>query len=65
HGLKRKDTVYIGDETRDIQAARMAFIRAVSVTWGFNTRRILEKQRPAYLIDTPEELLSIRLKEPA
>ncbi|CAN5418337.1 HAD family hydrolase [soil metagenome] len=61
HHLARKQTVYIGDETRDIQAARLAFIKCVSVTWGFNTREILKKQHPAFLVDKPEDLLKIRL----
>ena len=61
NGLVRKQTVYIGDETRDIQAARRAFIKIVSVTWGFNTRAILKKQRPSFLIDSPKELLKIEL----
>ncbi len=61
HNLKRKQTVYIGDETRDIQAARLAFIKGVSVTWGFNTRAILLKQRPSFIIDKPQDLLGISL----
>ena len=61
NGLVRKQTVYVGDETRDIQAARRAFIKIVSVTWGFNTRAILKKQRPSFLIDSPKELLKIEL----
>lgn len=61
HHMTRKHTVYIGDETRDIQAARMAFVKNVSVTWGFNTRAILKKQRPSFLIDKPQELLDIKL----
>lgn len=59
HGLKRRETVYIGDETRDIQAARLAALKVVSVTWGFNTEKILKKRRPNYLIDKPEELLKV------
>ncbi len=58
--LIRKETVYIGDETRDIQAGRLARIKVISVTWGFNTRRILAKQKPAYMVDDPNELLTIR-----
>ena len=59
HGLKRKETVYVGDETRDIQAARMARIRVVSVTWGFNTKAALMRRRPNSIIDKPKELLEI------
>ncbi len=59
--LRRKESVYVGDETRDIHAARLAGIKPISVSWGFNTRKILSRQRPAYLVDEPNELLSISL----
>lgn len=59
HKLKRRETVYVGDETRDIRAARTAFIKIVSVTWGLNTRAILKRQRPSYIVDDPKELLVI------
>jgi len=61
NGLKRRESVYIGDETRDIQAAKLSGVKAVSVTWGFNTKNILHKKRPNFLIDHPEELLKISL----
>lgn len=59
--LKRRQTVYVGDETRDVQAARLALIKIVSVSWGFNTRKVLAKQRPNYLIDDAKELFAIKL----
>jgi phosphoglycolate phosphatase-like HAD superfamily hydrolase len=59
HGLKRRNTVYIGDETRDIAAARMALVRGISVTWGFNTKEILARQRPTYIIDKPKDIISL------
>jgi phosphoglycolate phosphatase len=62
NNLKRRETIYVGDETRDIQAARLSFIKVVSVSWGFNTRKILAKQRPNFLIDNSKELLDIRLE---
>ncbi len=61
HALKRTQTIYIGDETRDVQAARLARIKTISVTWGFNTAEILKKQRPAFMVDKPEKILSIKL----
>jgi phosphoglycolate phosphatase len=61
HGLKRRETVYVGDETRDIQAARLARVKIVSVAWGFNNRQALERRRPNFLIDEPKELLEIKL----
>ena len=59
--MKGRQTIYIGDETRDIQAARLAFVKIVSVTWGFNTEKILKKYRPNFIINEPKELLDIKL----
>jgi len=61
YGMKRRDTVYIGDETRDIQAARLSGLRIVSVSWGFNTRELLKRRKPNFLIDDPKQLLKIEL----
>lgn len=60
--IKRKNTVYVGDETRDIQAARLALVRVVSVGWGFNTLAILRKQKPNFVVRQPKELLSVKLQ---
>ncbi len=57
--LKRRDSLYVGDETRDVKAAKLALIKVVSVTWGFNSAKILKKQRPTYLIDDPKQLLDL------
>lgn len=52
-------TVYVGDEVRDIQAARFAGIRSVSVTWGFNSREALATAQPDWLVDDPGALPAI------
>lgn len=62
--LKRKEAeernpVYIGDEQRDIRAAKHNHIPIISVTWGFHPRSMLEKLNPEYLIDRPRDLLEI------
>ncbi len=49
----------VGDETRDIEAAKKCQISSVAVSYGFNARQILEKFQPDYLIDKPEELLTL------
>ncbi len=61
--LKRRSCYYIGDETRDVRAARLAFIKVASVSWGFNTPEILRKQRPTKLIHEPKEILTLFEKE--
>lgn len=54
-----ENIVYIGDETRDIQAAKKAGIKIISVTWGFNSRSILNTLKPDYIVDKPEEIISL------
>jgi len=48
--------VYVGDEVRDIVAARKAGVDVAAVTWGYNTRELLAEHAPDYLIDRPEQL---------
>ncbi len=55
--LNPQDCYYVGDEVRDIEAARRAGIRPISVTWGYNNRMSLEMAEPDILVDTPEMLL--------
>lgn len=55
----RQNVFYVGDETRDIKAARKAKVKAVAVSWGFNGREILKKQNPDYLVNKPEELIAL------
>jgi len=50
--------VYVGDEVRDILAARKAGVDVAAVTWGYNTPELLAKQAPDYLIERPEQLLT-------
>ena len=57
--LNTEETVYVGDETKDVDAAKNAGVQIISVSWGFNSRQILEKQKPDFLIDAPNELIKI------
>jgi len=50
---------YVGDETRDVEAARKAGVKTIAVTWGFNGEDILKKQKPDYLARRPEELIAL------
>jgi phosphoglycolate phosphatase len=57
--LNPSKTIYLGDEVRDIEAARVAKIKVVSVTWGFNSEKLLRRYQPDYLINQPKEILDI------
>lgn len=50
--------VTIGDEERDILAARKLGIPALSVTWGFAARDLLTRVNPGRVIDDPEALIA-------
>ncbi|WP_315790031.1 HAD-IA family hydrolase [Fischerella sp. JS2] len=57
--FKPEEVIYVGDETRDIEASKKANIKVVGVTWGFNSLEVLAKQNPNYLIHHPSELLNV------
>jgi phosphoglycolate phosphatase len=57
--LAAEEVIYVGDETRDIDAAKMVNIKVIAVTWGFNSRSILAEHDPDFLIDRPEEILQV------
>ena len=57
--LSCSQTIYIGDETRDIIAAGKAGIRSVAVTWGYNSHKALSAHHPDHLIHSPQELLQL------
>ncbi|ADI64676.1 HAD-IA family hydrolase [Trichormus azollae] len=57
--LKPETVIYVGDETRDIEAAKKANIKVIAVSWGFNSPEALAKQNPDFLIHHPSELLDV------
>lgn len=56
HRIDIAHAVYVGDEVRDIEAAKKTGIASVAVTWGLNGERILNEYKPTLLVRTPEEL---------
>lgn len=59
NSFQPEDVIYVGDETRDIEAAQKSNIKVIAVSWGFNSRQVLEKYRPDFLIDSPGELIDV------
>lgn len=55
----KTSVIYIGDEIRDIEAAKKSEIKVAAVSWGFNAREALQKALPDYLFDQPSQLLSL------
>jgi phosphoglycolate phosphatase len=57
-GVAAAEVLYVGDEVRDIEAARQAGVAVAAVTWGFNTKELLARHGPDYLVERPEQILS-------
>ena len=59
HGLSSQQVFYIGDETRDVEAAQKAGLGSAAVTWGYNSAKALEAHKPDYLLHHPEDFTRI------
>jgi phosphoglycolate phosphatase-like HAD superfamily hydrolase len=55
----KKDIYYIGDEVRDVEAAKKSGIKSISAAWGFEGDGPLKSAKPDFLFHRPEDLLSL------
>ncbi len=58
-GFRSENVIYVGDETRDIEAAKKIGIEVIAVGWGFNSVEILAQYQPNYLLHSPLEILRV------
>ena len=56
-GIDFSQVIYVGDETRDVDASNQVGILVAAVSWGFSSREALAAQNPAFLIDHPRQLI--------
>ncbi len=56
-GVPREAAISIGDEVRDIEAAKRAGLASAAVTWGYATAPLLQRHCPTLLFDSMEGLL--------
>ena len=59
NSLDSRETWYIGDELRDIEAAQSVGLRQVGVTWGFASIEQIRETSPTWIAQKPSELLRI------
>jgi len=57
--LKSEEMLYVGDEIRDIRAAKKAGIPIAAVTWGFNSPEALAAESPDHLVASPQDFLDL------
>lgn len=58
-GIEKNTVLYIGDETRDVVAAKRLGVKVAAVTWGYNSAKILSEHGPDYLIESPQDLIKV------
>ena len=54
--IEADDIIYIGDEIRDVKAAKKAGVPVAAVGWGFNSPEALVGANPNFLFHEPKEL---------
>jgi len=55
----REEVIYIGDELRDIEAARKARIACAAVCWGWHVPEMLAEAKPDAMLRAPIDLLAL------
>jgi len=59
-GVAPGEILYVGDETRDIEAAQVSSLCMAAVTWGYNSAAALAALNPEHLLKSPSELLGVK-----
>lgn len=57
--VSEAECLYIGDSDVDMQTGCAAGVPAVGVTWGFRTKEVLIEHGATYVVNKPEEIISI------
>ena len=57
--LLAANVAYVGDEVRDVDAAKRVGIQSIAVSWGYADRETLLAASPDHLIDSPGQLLGL------
>ena len=63
-GLSSTSLVYVGDETRDIEAAKKVGAISAGVTWGVARRPVLSQACADFIVDSPSELAALVGQKP-
>ena len=62
-GVRREETVYIGDSDVDVETAKNAGVDLIGVEWGFRPREVLLAHGAKVTVKRTDELLRLILGE--
>ncbi len=54
--VNKSETLYVGDERRDIDACKKIRVPIAAATWGYDDYKVLGAGRPKYLVQDIEDL---------
>ena len=63
-GVAASEVIAIGDETRDVVAAKKVGVTSAAVLWGYANRAALEQLQPDVLFERPNQVLEVVLGTP-
>ncbi len=59
YNLNSQEVVYIGDEIRDTIACKKNNVRIIAVSWGYDSKELLKKANPNYIVDNPSQIIEL------
>lgn len=60
-GIQQNECIFVGDTNTDIKTGNSANMYTVGVLWGFRDRKELEENYAQWIIEQPEELLTLNV----
>lgn len=58
-GVKKENTLYIGDSNVDVFTGKNALVKTCAVLWGFRERDELENAGADFIVSKPKEILKL------
>ncbi len=57
--VSKEECLYIGDSDVDMDTGNAAGVATIGVSWGFRKKEVLAAHQATYIVDRPEEIISI------
>lgn len=58
YNLNKSETIYVGDEIRDIEACKKINLEIITACYGFNSLKLLQTKKPKIIINNFKEILN-------
>lgn len=62
HNMTIEESIYVGDEVRDLQACKKIKIDCISAAWGLNSAEALKEHEAQWVVAKPQEIVELLQK---